>query len=103
MYREKLDVIVNEVIDTVLKKNKDYGNSYTNIRNKFGDLAFVVRIADKYYRLETLLNGRKPDVNESVEDTIKDMIGYCLLELQYRSDNKGYDTVLKEVTDVESK
>lgn len=76
--------IAEEMADVVSRKNADYGNSYFKLRNEWGPMSFGARLGDKYYRLTNLLHGHKPQVDESVEDTIRDIIGYCLLELAYR-------------------
>ncbi len=76
--------IAADMADMVSRKNSDYGNSYFRLRREWGPMSFGARLGDKYYRLTNLLRGHKAQVNESVEDTIKDIIGYCLLELAYR-------------------
>lgn len=76
--------IANEVADQVSKKNHDYGNSYFRLRKEWGVQSFGVRLGDKYHRLANLLKGTEAQVDESIEDTIRDVIGYCLLELAYR-------------------
>jgi len=54
-------------------------------REKYGEIAFLIRIEDKLNRLETLLRNKEIEKgDESIEDTIKDLMGYCLLELYYR-------------------
>jgi len=81
--------IAEEMADIVSRKNADYGNSYFRLRSEWGPMSFGARLGDKYYRLVNLLQGHKPQVNESVEDTIRDIIGYCLLELAYRELDEG--------------
>jgi hypothetical protein len=83
--------IANEVADQVSKKNHDYGNSYFRLRKEWGVQSFGVRLGDKYHRLANLLKGTEAQVDESIEDTIRDVIGYCLLELAYRERNVGED------------
>jgi hypothetical protein len=76
--------IASEVADTVSQKNHDYGNSYFRLRSEWGVQSFGVRLGDKYHRLANLLRGTNAQVDESIEDTIRDIIGYCILELAYR-------------------
>lgn len=76
--------IANEVADLVSKKNHDYGNSYFKLREEWGEQSFGIRLGDKYHRLTNLLHGTDAKINEKIEDTIQDIIGYCLLELAYR-------------------
>lgn len=84
----KIDIfegILDKLLDTYRRKNADYGNSFTKIREKYGNTAFLIRIEDKFNRLERLMNGNEQMVkDESIEDTLKDMAVYCLLELVER-------------------
>jgi len=76
---EKLRHITEQVIQIVLKKNHDYGNAWQR-----HDYSWILRIVDKLYRVETLADGRQALVlNESIEDTLRDVIGYSLLGLLY--------------------
>jgi hypothetical protein len=75
--------ILTPVADLLKKKNMDYGNSYNESRSEFGPVAFLLRINDKFARLKTLTNQEAQVNEESVEDTIADIIGYCTLELRY--------------------
>jgi hypothetical protein len=79
-----------EIAALVKKKNEDYGGSYYKLREKYGPTSFLIRLADKTGRLDELLSGKgkKPVSGETTEDTIKDVMGYCLLELQYRKNEK---------------
>jgi len=65
------------------KKNADYGNSFYKIRDKYGPVAFYVKLADKIARIEQI-DKNKAVVNETAFDTLKDIIGYCVLEIAYR-------------------
>lgn len=91
---EYMDIFHNiaaEVADQVSQKNHDYGNSYFRLRKEWGVQSFGVRLGDKYHRLANLLKGTEAQVDESIEDTIRDVIGYCLLELAYRERKQGED------------
>lgn len=81
--------IAADMAEIVSRKNSDYGNSYFRLRSEWGAVSFGARLGDKYYRLTNLLQGHMPQVNESVEDTIRDIVGYCLLELAYRELDAG--------------
>lgn len=43
-----------EIKQTFIAKNRDYGNSFEKSLNKFGLIAGVVRINDKFERLANL-------------------------------------------------
>ena len=67
-----------ENYETFLKKNADYGSSFEESLNEFGEVAGVVRISDKYRRLVNLTKNENK-VLESKIDTLKDMANYCLM------------------------
>jgi len=67
------------------KKNADYGNSYHRLRDEYGSTAFHIRLADKFNRLRQVDTQAALVADESAIDTIKDIVGYCALELLYRS------------------
>lgn len=75
--------IAGEVVELVARKNHDYGGSYARLREEFGPDSFLIRLGDKYNRL-LALRGKEALVSESTDDTIRDIVGYCLLELAYR-------------------
>jgi len=82
--RKILDTIVEETVSLLIRKNRDYGDSYFNLRKEFSPVAFVVRLADKCERLKCLLKN-EPQVKEEREgNTIKNIIGYCLPELYFK-------------------
>ena len=84
---EKMLRVVNEIVALLEQKNNDYGNSATQTYEEYGDLAFFVRISDKINRLKSLtINNKTQEVkDESIEDTVKDIIGYCLLYLEWKN------------------
>ena len=67
-----------ENYQTFLKKNTDYGSSFEESLNEFGEVAGIVRISDKYKRLVNLTKNENK-VLESKADTLKDMANYCLM------------------------
>jgi hypothetical protein len=83
--RESLDDIAGGLVDTLIRKNTDYGDSYRRLRDEFGPDSFLIRLGDKYNRL-IALRGKDALVSESTDDTIRDIAGYCLLEMAYRKE-----------------
>lgn len=75
----KIKEIAVEVAELVEKKNKDYGNSFDKTLAEYGDTAYFLRIEDKLSRLKSLSKKEASVADESVEDTLKDIIGYTLL------------------------
>lgn len=64
----------------VIAKQRDYGPN--NIA-RFGINGLVIRIHDKIARLQNLLNKNKSPQNESVSDTLLDVIGYSIVALMW--------------------
>ena len=77
---QKFEEITTSMFDLYKRKNADYGNSFHDSYVEFGIIASVVRLSDKFNRLKSLTKGNHPNF-ESVEDTLKDIIGYCTLTL----------------------
>ena len=75
---ETMKRISDENYETFLKKNADYGSSFEESLNEFGEVAGIVRISDKYKRLVNLTKNEN-NVLESKIDTLKDMANYCLM------------------------
>ena len=76
--------IAIEVAELVEKKNRDYGNSFDKTLEEYGDTAYFLRIEDKLSRLKSLSKKDVAEVDESIEDTLKDIIGYTLLMINNR-------------------
>lgn len=76
---------LDEVKDLLAKKNADYGSdSFDKSIDLFGDLNGLSRIHDKLMRLVNLIkNNKNPTLDESVDDTLKDIVGYCALFATY--------------------
>jgi hypothetical protein len=81
---EKYMKIYDKCLNTYIAKNLDYGNSFSKLYEKFGLQSSVIRLWDKLNRLETLLEKEK-EVDESIDDTLKDMANYCIMTLIERS------------------
>ena len=79
-----------ELNNTYQNKNADYGDSFAKVRKEYPE-AICVRLMDKLERLKTLYRGDSQKVkDESVEDTLKDMANYCLMELVERKAENPY-------------
>lgn len=81
---EEIRKITQEIADLVERKNKDYGNSFDKTMDEYGITAYFLRIEDKISRLKSLNKSNTQLVaDESQKDTLKDIIGYTLLMLNY--------------------
>ena len=73
-----------QVVDLLLRKNHDYGGSVFDSPEMLPDMkptdALMVRMSDKIQRMKSLMT-QEAEVNESMEDTMKDQAGYSILWL----------------------
>lgn len=80
--------ICDEILSTLKKKNDDYGNSYIKNIERFGKQAMLIPMFNKLDRLESL--SKKENQNfESFEDSLRDLMGYCLMATQHLIKTKG--------------
>ena len=75
---ETMKKVYDENYQTFLKKNADYGSSFEESLNEFGEVSGIVRISDKYRRLVNITKNEN-NVLESKIYTLKDMANYCLM------------------------
>lgn len=84
-----LDRTLLEIKEMLTRKMQSYKNSYFETRKEYGSLVFLIRLIDKVNRLKALIDEDMQEFfKESYEDTIKDIIGYCLLELIFEKIQK---------------
>lgn len=78
---EKIKKIFDEMVAILLKKNQDYGSASFDL----GLNGNMVHLWDKIKRYRTLVENKNsnkmPPNFESIEDTLKDIIGYSVLGL----------------------
>lgn len=78
MTKEQIQKITKEVTEILLKKNQDYGGASFDL----GLTGNMVHLWDKVRRYRTLVEKKGQGPNfESVEDTLKDIIGYSIIGL----------------------
>lgn len=82
MLERELKNLSDEIVDMLIRKNQDYDNAFFKLLEKYGDLVFLIHLEEKMQRLSSLIN-KEPNF-EKKEDTIKDIIGYCLLYITYK-------------------
>lgn len=67
--------------EILIKKNRDYGDSFSKLYREYGDLSIVIRLSDKLERYKNLLQHTNLVKDESKEDTLRDHAGYSILGL----------------------
>ena len=70
-------------------KNADYGNSFDISLDKYGLIAALTRMSDKFNRMESLIlkNDRKVK-DEKLEDTMIDLANYAMMTVLWMKNNK---------------
>lgn len=82
----RIQELANQLAETYRRKNADYGDSFGISVRKYGIIAALTRMSDKWNRLENLiLNMNKNSVpnvsDESVLDTLLDLATYCMMTI----------------------
>lgn len=80
--------IAKGMIETYVRKNHDYGNSFDKSLDKFGLVASVVRIGDKMNRIESLVQKKAMVQDESIRDTLLDMANYAIMTVMWMDNQK---------------
>ena len=75
--------ITNQMHDTYIKKNHDYGNSFDKSMDEFGMTSAIIRMNDKLERLKTLSKKESMVKDESVQDTLLDLANYAIMTVMY--------------------
>jgi hypothetical protein len=85
LYRiyQDTEVSVHDIVEILIRKQRDYGPE--NIA-KFGRFGLAVRTHDKVARLENLLSTGNEPSNESVLDTLIDIVGYSTIGIMWEKD-----------------
>ena len=73
-------------------KNKKYGDSFGKSIRKRGFVSAIVRMEDKWNRLDNLVTMKEDgsDTDESLQDTLLDLANYCLMtvmEINHAKEN----------------
>ena len=90
MGRESIKKITDDVTAILLKKNADYGGASFDL----GLNGNMVHLSDKVKRYKSLIGCDKKEPNfESLEDTLKDIIGYAIIGLHILDDETIKDKI----------
>lgn len=77
---EKHKQICAELTDLYAAKNADYGDSFHKSFEKYGLTMAVIRLGDKFNRIEKLASGHHRLVEEeSIRDTLLDLANYAIM------------------------
>lgn len=88
--------LTTEMFQTYLKKNADYGDSFSKSLNENGLVAAKVRLEDKFNRFGNLIKNDQQVSDESKEDTLLDMANYAIMTVMWMRDEKPEDTTIAD-------
>lgn len=90
---KKFSKIAEELCNLYERKNRAYGNSFSNTYKKLGIVSAVTRLSDKYERLCNLVKDPQiDDLGESIEDTLRDMASYCIMTvMEFQTQNETFE------------
>ena len=80
--------VANELADLYRRKNDDYGDSFGKSYATYGPISALTRISDKFHRLEHLVLEGSAQVDESLEDTLRDLASYAIMTIIARQEDK---------------
>lgn len=76
----KLEELMDELLETFIAKNEDYGDSFADSFKEFGITSAVVRMNDKMNRIKSLSKkGDRQVKDESLRDSLMDLANYALM------------------------
>lgn len=76
--------------ETLLSKNKAYGDSFSKSVDDYGPKVIGIRLSDKYNRIKHLVNaGELKENDESLLDTLLDNAGYSILAYKYLKEHEN--------------
>jgi glutaredoxin 2 len=86
--KERHNKVINEIHDTYIRKNEDYGNSFEEQFNEYGLLSALIRLDDKMRRLKQLSKQEAKVKDESTRDTVLDLANYAIMTVMELDKNK---------------
>lgn len=82
--------IADNMVATYQIKNHTYADSFGISVRKYGLIAALTRISDKFNRIENLILGAENKVpDESIEDSLKDLACYCVMTVMAIEENNS--------------
>lgn len=81
--------LVDQLHETYQQKNAAYGDSFSKSVEKYGLVAALTRMSDKWNRLENLILNRDVDTgDEALRDTLLDLANYCIMTVMCLDDKE---------------
>lgn len=104
--KENMQNAHDELLQTFVDKNADYGNSFESSLEEYGLIAALIRMDDKMGRLRTLIKSEAKVKDESISDTLRDLSNYALMAsvwLDHKDEEEDNCTSSERVKDLLNK
>ena len=83
--------ITEEMTDLYLRKNADYGDTFTQSLDEDGLLVSKIRLKDKLNRFSQLISNDALVNDESMRDTLIDLANYTVMTLMWIDDDDSLE------------
>lgn len=97
--KENMQNAHDELLQTFVDKNADYGNSFESSLEEYGLIAALIRMDDKMGRLRTLIKSEAKVKDESISDTLRDLSNYALMASVWFDNKDDNRTTAQKVSD----
>ena len=85
---ERFKQLTGEMVALYARKNKDYGDSFTEMFKEWGAMYPVSRMQEKLRRsIQLMRSGEAQVVEEKVTDTLLDLANYALMTIMEVKDH----------------
>ena len=71
--------LTKHIHDVYVDKNMKYGDAFAETIEKYGMIAALTRMNDKFNRIEQFIVNGFEDSEESLKDALLDLANYCLM------------------------
>lgn len=90
--------LCDQIHQTYINKNHDYGDSFGKSIEEFGPVAGIVRMEDKINRIKSLIKkGDEQKVtDESMKDTLLDLANYAIMLRMELDNNEEKDVIIDD-------
>ena len=92
----KFNELATDMCELYENKNNDYGDSFNISCTKYGPIAALTRMSDKFNRIETLILKKQEQKveDEKLEDTLIDLANYAMMTILWLRNNAPIDQQL---------
>lgn len=85
--------ICNRMVETHIRKQGDYGDSYAGLIREFGDVAAVIPLQNKLDRIKNIIRNGGETNNESLADSVLGLACYAVMYLVELNKRSGFDEI----------